>query len=416
MGGKISLLTRRPPANGRLVTILSIDGGGVRGIIPGVILAYLEEQLQKRDGPDARIADYFDIIAGTSTGGLVTAMITAPKDNRPMYAACEIKNFYYENCPAIFPCKNRDTIMGTIRSSAEAVKGPKYDGIELQSTVNKLLGDTTLSQTLTNVVIPAFDIKRLQPVIFSTIDAKKDRVKNARLAEVCLGTSAAPTFLPAHYFETKEEDGTPYSFDLIDGGVAANNPTLVALSHIRRESLSQNELFKDINLRDTDQILVLSLGTGAAKHEEKYSATKASKWGLIPWIFHNGFTPLVDVFTEASSDMVDIHMSTLFQCLSSEQNYLRIQDDTLSGDESSLDNASRENLDRLVEIGEKLLQKQVSRVNLETGKFGEITSEGIKGKFTNGDALRGFADRLSGERKRRNKKKFIHPKMVCRDS
>lgn len=49
-------------------------------------------------------------------------------------------------------------------------------------------------------------------------------MKNARLADVCLGTSAAPTFLPAHYFETKEEDGTPYSFDLIDGGVAANNP------------------------------------------------------------------------------------------------------------------------------------------------------------------------------------------------
>ncbi|KAL3722195.1 hypothetical protein ACJRO7_034547 [Eucalyptus globulus] len=400
MGGICSLLKteRQPPANRKLITILSIDGGGVRGIIPGVILAYLEAQLQERDGPDSRIANYFDIIAGTSTGGLVTAMITAPKDNRPIYAACDIKDFYYEHCPEIFPYKNCDNFIFKLRSSAEAVKGPKYDGTELHSTVNKLLKGITLSQTLTNVVIPAFDIKRLQPVIFSTIDAKKDPLKNARLADVCLGTSAAPTFLPAHFFQTTDKNGNIRSFDLVDGGVAANNPTLVALNLVRRENLSQNELFKGINLRDTDQILVLSLGTGTTKNEEKYSATEAAKWGLLPWINYNGSTPIIDIFNEACSDMVDIHLSTHFQSLSCQKNYLRIQDDTLTGKESSLDNSTRENLERLVEIGEKLLQKRVSRVNLETGKFEKIEGEG-----TNGDALRRFAIRLSEERKRRNK-------------
>ncbi|KAF8020264.1 hypothetical protein BT93_G0845 [Corymbia citriodora subsp. variegata] len=395
MGGKFSWLKRRPRANGRLITVLSIDGGGVRGIIPGVILAYLEAQLQERDGPDSRIADYFDIIAGTSTGGLVTAMIAAPKDNRPMYAACDIKDFYFENCPEIFPFKNCDNFMSKLKSSADAVKGPKYDGDELHSTVNKLLKGITLSQTLTNVVIPAFDIKRLQPVIFSTIDAKKDPLKNARLADVCIGTSAAPTFLPAYFFEITDKNGNTRSFDLVDGGVAANNPTLVALNLIKRESLSPNELFRGIN--GTDQILVLSLGTGTTKNEEKYSATQAAKWGLVPWIINNGSTPIIDIFSEASSDIVDIHLSTLYQSSSCKKNYLRIQDDTLTGNESSLDNATRENLDRLVEIGEKLLQKRVSRVNLETGKFEEIEGEG-----TNGDALKRFANQLYEERKRRN--------------
>ncbi|XP_037419641.1 patatin-like protein 3 [Triticum dicoccoides] len=72
-----SALTPRspPPSYGSIVTVLSIDGGGVRGIIPGTILAFLEEKLQELDGPDVRIADYFDVIAGTSTGGLVTAML-----------------------------------------------------------------------------------------------------------------------------------------------------------------------------------------------------------------------------------------------------------------------------------------------------------------------------------------------------
>ncbi|CAH8359244.1 unnamed protein product, partial [Eruca vesicaria subsp. sativa] len=82
-----------PPSFGERVTILSIDGGGVRGVIPGVILAYLEEQLQAIDGKDARIAHYFDVIAGTSTGGLVTAMLTAPKNKdsaRPLFDAKDI--------------------------------------------------------------------------------------------------------------------------------------------------------------------------------------------------------------------------------------------------------------------------------------------------------------------------------------
>ncbi|KAK8532094.1 hypothetical protein V6N13_131436 [Hibiscus sabdariffa] len=67
--------------DGKLVTILSIDGGGVRGIFPGTSLAFLESQLQELNGENARIADYFDFIAGTSTEGLVTAMLTAPDQN-----------------------------------------------------------------------------------------------------------------------------------------------------------------------------------------------------------------------------------------------------------------------------------------------------------------------------------------------
>ena len=125
----------QPPTYGNLITILSIDGGGIRGIIPGTILGFLESELQvgninlelvyisyigyvlqvltqnclamvqKLDGKDARISDYFDVIAGTSTGGLVTAMLTAPdeKTGRPLFSAKDIKDFYLENCPKIFP-------------------------------------------------------------------------------------------------------------------------------------------------------------------------------------------------------------------------------------------------------------------------------------------------------------------------
>ncbi|KAF8405080.1 hypothetical protein HHK36_009977 [Tetracentron sinense] len=377
-------------AQGRTVTVLSIDGGGVRGIIPGTLLAFLESKLQELDGNDARLADYFDIMAGTSTGGLVTIMLTAPdKKNRPLYAAKDINAFYLEHSPKIFPQKSG--FLSSTKSLFSSFMGPKYNGKYLRSLVQELLGDTTLQKTLTNVVIPSFDIKLLQPTIFSTDQAKIKVSKNALLSDVCIGTSAAPTYLPAHYFETKDDNGKTRSFNLVDGAIAANNPTLLAISH------SSNESSK----RDSDSIsetrfLVISLGTGTAKSEEKYSAAAASKWGMLGWVYNNGATPLIDAFTDASSDVVDIHVCTLFQALGAGENYLRIQDDTLTGDAASVDIATKENLLNLVQIGNDLLKKPVSRVNLETGKFEELQGAG-----TNEEALTRFAQRLSEERRLR---------------
>uniref|UniRef100_A0A0A0LQ30 Patatin n=2 Tax=Cucumis sativus TaxID=3659 RepID=A0A0A0LQ30_CUCSA len=276
--------------------------------------------------------------------------------------------------------------------------GPRYDGKYLRSMLNEKLGDLTLKQTLAYAVIPAFDIKLLQPVIFTTNDAKSNELKNPRLVDVCISTSAAPTFLPAHYFETKDSNGGTRAFNLVDGGVAANNPTLAAMSHITKEvSVMGNSDYMNIKPMDTRRMLVISLGTGAPKNDEKFSAVQASKWGLFNWVLdlENGATPIVDFFGHASADMVDYHVSTFFQSLHSKHNYLRIQDDTLTGDLASVDIATRENLNKLVETGEALLKKPVSRVNLETGQFEEA------GEGSNENALADFARLLSEERKLR---------------
>lgn len=381
-----------------MFTVLSIDGGGIRGIIPATILAFLESKLQELDGPSARIADYFDIIAGTSTGGLVTTMLAAPnKNNRPMYAAKDIPGFYLEHSPKIFPQRSGNKFISSFASFVGTLYGPKYDGKYLRSLTNSLLGDLTLQETLTNVLIPAFDVKLLQPVLFSTQDAKENARRNARLADICVATSAAPTFLPAHFFSSSsDEEGSTRHFDLIDGGVAANNPTMLAISHISRGIAIKNERFNDIKPMDGKKTLVLSLGTGAPKLEERYTAALASKWGLFNWMFNHGRTPLVDIFVDASSDVVDFHVSSLFQSLNCKKNYLRIQDDTLTGIEASVDVATPQNMQKLLEIGKKLLEKPTSRVNLDTGRHEEIEGEGI-----NAEALARFAKLLSDERKLR---------------
>ncbi|KAH9323738.1 hypothetical protein KI387_018377, partial [Taxus chinensis] len=214
--------------------------------------------------------------------------------------------------------------------------------------------------------------------------AKNNGLMNPYLKDVCIGTSAAPTYLPPYYFKTENKSsGSSRCFHLIDGGIAANNPTLLAMNHVTHKWFE--EIPDSINTRSQElgQLLVLSLGTGQeASGEAYYDAKVAAQWGGLGWIQNKGRSPLVDVFMNASADMVDIYIATMFTSPSFTQNYLRIQEANLSRDASSADNSRRENLENLVKIGKKLLDKPMSRVNIVTGKFVELLNEG-----TNKDAL-----------------------------
>ncbi|XP_062157794.1 patatin-like protein 2 isoform X2 [Alnus glutinosa] len=382
----------QPPTYGNFITVLSIDGGGIRGLIPGTILSFLESELQL-DGEDARIADYFDVIAGTSTGGLITAMLTAPNEkNRPLFAAKDIKDFYLNHSPRIFPQKSFP-LFSHVTKIVKALSGPKYDGKYLHNIIREKLGSLRLHQTLTNVVIPTFDIKRLHPTIFSSYEVKKNPSIDALLSDICIATSAAPTYLPTYCFKTKDAEGKVLrEFHLIDGGVAANNPALLAMGEVSKEIISGSLDFFPIKPMDYGRFLVISLGTGSPKIEEKYKAPDAAKWGILGWLTNGGSTPIIDVFSQASLHMVDVHLSVVFQALHSEKCYLRIQDDTLSGVLSSVDVATTKNLDDLVKASETLLKKPISRMNLETGIFEVVNKE------TNEEALKRFAKLLSQER------------------
>ncbi|KAF8694464.1 hypothetical protein HU200_038208 [Digitaria exilis] len=434
-----------PPAQQeRVLTVLSIDGGGIRGLVPATILARLEAFLQEKDGPDVRIADYFDVIAGTSTGGLIAAMLSAPdKNKRPLFAAKDISQFYLDNGPKIFPPKG-GWVPSLVQSAWDKLRGgPKYDGKFLHEKIETLLKDTKVADTLSNVVMPTFDVKRMQPILFNSFEAEREAHKNALLADVCIATSAAPTFLPAHGFKTKGSGGEPHQFELVDGGVAANNPTMVAMSLVSREMLrlrkqllgegrnvhlvqggAVRRLTKSSNptmaamaamiameednphLRMNKKqdaqasvyrnILVLSIGTGTSRKAHMYTAEECNKWNLLNWLNKDGFNPLIDFFFDASADMVDIHAEVLFELLGVEDHYLRIQTDTLTGDAASVDCATEKNMKDLIKIGNDLLMAKLARVNINTGEY-----EPKEGGGTNEAALKELAEKLYMERKLR---------------
>ncbi|KAF0906398.1 hypothetical protein E2562_009749 [Oryza meyeriana var. granulata] len=276
------------------------------------------------------------------------------------------------------------------------VSGPKYDGKYLHSLLREKLGDTRLGETLTNVVIPTFDIANLQPTIFSKFELKYKPLKNALLSDISISTSAAPTFFPAHYFETKDYKGHKREFNLVDGGLAANNPTLCAMSQVSKHIiLDDDDDFFPVKPAEYGKFMVISIGCGL-NHDQNYKAKDATKWGIFNWLTKDGSAPIIDMFTSASADMVDIHLCVLFSALHCKQNYLRIQYDQLEKSASSIDDCSKENMDNLVKIGEELLKKNVSRVDLETGHYEDVPGEG-----TNADQLAKFAKRLSEEHHRR---------------
>ncbi|CAL4986550.1 unnamed protein product [Urochloa decumbens] len=367
-------MAQPPPSTGKLIKIQSINGGGIRGLIPATIIAFLEAKLQELDSPEARIADYFDVIAGTSTGALLTAMLTAPDNNkRLLFAAKDLNTFYLENGPNIFPRKKAE-FLTPLKMLLGVFKGLKYDKIK------GLTHDVRIKDTVTNIVVPAVDVKYLQPVFFTTYEAKNEPLKNAHLSDICISTSAAPTYFPAHFFKTEGPDGN-----------------MVAMTMLTKEVLRRNPDFNmEKHSADYRHYLIISLGTGSSKQAEKYKAHQCDKWGLIQWLYHGGFTPIIDILSHASSDMVDIHVAVLFEALQCEKNYLRIQDDSLTGKMSSVDIATKENMESLIGIGKALLKKPVARVNIDTGVYEPVAGEG-----TNEEALARFAMKLSEERKLR---------------
>ncbi|GJT45233.1 putative RNA-directed DNA polymerase [Tanacetum coccineum] len=212
-----------------------------------------------------------------------------------------------------------------------ALEGPLYDGEDLRCIVGKELGhEARLNDTLTNIVIPTFDIKLMQPVIFSSFKVPKDHSINATMYDICIGTTAAPVYLPGHEFYN---DGR--ELNLIDGAVAANNPTAVALEEMTLSIKKQLKTY-DPERHPRGQFLVLSLGTGTHNYEKKYDVKRSSKWGVADWVIFNG-SPLMKTFTQASVDLVNYRMNNVFEILDCPDNYLRIQDDKLTGDMSSLD-------------------------------------------------------------------------------
>ncbi len=297
----------------KLFRILSIDGGGIRGILPGQILATLEKKLQKAtNNPDARIADYFDMIAGTSTGGILTCLYTCPDENgRPKFTAEEAVNVYLEHGSRIFsvPLNHKmSSLAGWLRA--------KYPSGNIEAIMKDYMGDKKLSDALTNIIIPAFNLDSGSAKFFTSSDAGKES-KNFPLWEVARSTSAAPT-----YFSASHAGGLLKQFKgYIDGGVFANNPTMCAIVEAYKIDVDLHRKYH-IESRGIsgftpgnsvlDNVFVLSIGT--SNSDAKYPFDDHKDLGKLTWI-----KPLIDIMMSGVSETVAYQVEQLFRLLRIQQ-------------------------------------------------------------------------------------------------
>jgi len=322
----------------KFTRILSIDGGGIRGIIPGQVLVALERKLQKRTRKsDARIADYFDLIAGTSTGGILTCIYLCPdlesktpkvKSPRPRFTAEQAVDLYLERGDEIF-----DISLWQKFRSLGGARDEKYTADGLEETLDDYLGKLELRDLLKPCLITAYDIKRRRTKFFAQHAAKKSSGENFLVRDVARATSAAPTFFEVA--RVKSSAKIPYP--LIDGGVFANNPTLCAYAEVRKQ-FPKSPTAKDM--------AILSLGTGSVKNE--YSYKDAKDWGALQWVL-----PLIDIMMSGVSETVHYQLEQIFDSIDAPDNYLRVNAE-IEPAHSGMDNALMENLLYLQQKGERI--------------------------------------------------------------
>lgn len=251
--------------------ILSIDGGGLRGMIPIRILQEIETLTGKT------IYENFDLFAGSSTGGLIASLLTLRDEvqpDKPKYTLQEVANMYAEKGEIIFPIR---TGFSKLLHRIQSLFMPAYCASGLDQVLKQYIADQTITDVLRPVLIASYDVNKNQPVFFKTSEAAGNALANARLYDVCRATSAAPTFLPAHSFIYKNQLMTG-----IDGGVFVNNPSMAALAEISKYGNSgfyKTREGKPVQITD---VRILSLGTGS--YEGTISNEEAASWGQLQWI------------------------------------------------------------------------------------------------------------------------------------
>lgn len=305
-----------------MVSILSIDGGGIRGIIPAAFLIEFEKRTKKH------ICELFDIVAGTSTGGILAAALTVPGDRGgPKYSAEDLYSFYIKYGGEIFH-------RSLLRSAATlgGLAGPKYSPRALESLLERYLGDKRLHETLTEIIVTAYDMASCTPWFFKTSFAKSHRAPedDPLLTQVVRATTAVPAFFPPVAME---------GHCMIDGGVFASNPALCAYVHAKN-------LYPD-----ETEFLVISLGTGVQEHHR--SCPQIDGWGIADWA-----VPIIGVLLNSSSETVNYQMKTLV----GGENYARFQV-KLEADAAEMDDAGDENIKRLEAIAREAVRQDSAKID-----------------------------------------------------
>ncbi|NEZ67717.1 hypothetical protein D0962_33995 [Leptolyngbyaceae cyanobacterium CCMR0082] len=347
--------------------ILACDGGGIRGLASAKILAELEKRLKERK-PERALHSYFKLIAGTSTGSIIACGLANGS------SADKIQGLYRDQGIKIFP-KFFVTLHGFIKriKSLSNILGldisePIYQddygkGRGLNPVLKKELGeDTKFGDLKVQTLVTSYDTLNQHFVLFDS-KSKDAEFKNINLWEIARASSAAPIAFPAHllkdptfiqFWESKGyqtfSDKGQKCIPLIDGGLAAGNPSICALA----ERLSQPGA-------DISKIVLVSLGTGINPkpdanrklgNPQQRTANAARGWGFAEWTSLKRGIPILRAAFDGSADATDLQVERLLP----KERYFRFQPEFEKNYQSF--NANPDELDKMVTDTTAYLNRQ----------------------------------------------------------
>ncbi|MEH3054617.1 MAG: patatin-like phospholipase family protein [Patulibacter minatonensis] len=330
--------------------VLAIDGGGIRGLLPGVVLAELE-RLAGRP-----VHELFDLIAGSSAGGLVAAALCVPGEDGTgaRWTATEVTGLFEREGARIFQRSMRRSLRTRFGFSR-----PRYSDHVLNSVLTEYCGKTRMRDATTGLMICSYDVERRIPVRFNSWQAQESDAYDRALWQVARATIAAPTYF-APMRLTPPGRHAPGS--LIDGGIVAHNPALLAA-------------IEGATMRPQEPVRIVSLGTGELNKRLRWE--DASTWGSVRWA-----RPMIDMFFDASSAIVQEQLTRM---LGSRNHRFQIP---LTGCTEQMDDASPRNLAALRRNAELLIEQRHD----ELAELAEALQPGA-----NPQAI---GDRRAGDRRR----------------
>jgi patatin-like phospholipase/acyl hydrolase len=294
--------------------ILSIDGGGIRGIIPARVLQHIESLA------GCSIATGFDLMAGTSTGGLL-ALGLATSSHRLTSRIDELVTLYLERGERIF-----DANLWRRLRSANGLLDERYPHQPLESELRDFFGDRVLGDAAVATMVPAYALEQRKTLFLKTWHPRHAQVPVWQAARA---TAAAPT-----YFEPMELTVDGEAQALIDGGIFMNSPAVSAYAEALKRFPG-------------DSLSVLSLGTGELTRPIHFE--DARHWGKVGWV-----RPLIDCMFDGIAEAADYQMRLLLGA-----RYQRLQL-SLQRPSDDLDDASADNLSLLMDSADQLIETHAS--------------------------------------------------------
>ncbi len=300
--------------------ILTIDGGGVRGIIPAMVLGRLEKELGRP------ISEVFDLIAGTSTGAMLALGLC--KDDgagKPQFSARNLIEIYHQRGPDIF----RHSAWEASHNLDSHTDEP-YSTVGLNQVLEDYFAEEPLGRALTNVMVTSYELEERRPYMFKSW---RPEWASIPMRACALATTAAPT-----YFEPALVRAEGKERALVDGGVFVNNPGMSAYAEARRLWSDSHE----------DDFVLVSLGTGEMVRAIRYE--EAKEWGRLSWL-----QPVMSMMYDGQSDAADYQLKHLLGA----DRFFRFQI-PLDSASDDMDETSTANIEALMREAKRLLRNQIS--------------------------------------------------------